>query len=82
MTQSVSHLGSQTHNFTESHEATHKLSIHLALEERLRSLDLLDLRVGECDVEGLDVALELLDLAAADDGEDVRGLLHHVRNCH
>ena len=48
--------------------------------ERRRVLEELNLLRGELDVQRLEVRLELLDLASADDGEDVRRLLHHVRN--
>lgn len=34
---------------------------------------------GEGDRERLDVALELRDLARAHDGEDIRRLVHHIR---
>lgn len=46
------------------------------------TLEVLDLVVGQLEAEGLDVVLEVLDLAAADDGEDVGGLLHDVGEGH
>lgn len=48
--------------------------------ERHRALDGLDLVRGERDFEGFDVRVEVLDLAAADDGEHVRRLLHDIRD--
>ena len=48
--------------------------------ERQRALELLDLLVGQVDRQALDVGFEVLDLAPADDREDVLRLLHHVRD--
>ena len=47
--------------------------------ERRGAVNLVELRVRELDTQRLGVALEVLDFAAADDGEDVRGLVHDVR---
>ena len=44
------------------------------------ALDLLHVVLGEHDVEGLEVRVELLDLAPADDGEHVWDFLHDVRD--
>ncbi len=35
----------------------------------------------QCDVEGLEVPVELFYLAASNDREDIRHLLHHVCDC-
>lgn len=48
--------------------------------ERHRALDLPVVLWGERDVERGQVAGEVLDLAAADDREDIRDLLHDVRD--
>ena len=48
--------------------------------ERQDALEVRDLLRRERDGERLDVVVQMLDLAAADDGEDVRRLLHNVRN--
>lgn len=47
------------------------VEVCLALEE-------LDLLIAQLQTQGLDVVHEMLDLAAADDGEDVGGLLHDI----
>ena len=51
--------------------------------ERQRVLYALDVLVRERDVERLEVALQVLDLAPAHNREDMRRLLHKVcdRNC-
>ena len=48
--------------------------------ERHRGLDLTDVRVGDCDVERLEVCVQVFDLSPTDDREDVRHFLHQVRN--
>ena len=46
--------------------------------ERKNALKVLDMFWGEGNVEGLDILVQVLDLATTNDGEDVRSLLHHV----
>ena len=46
--------------------------------ERKNALKVLDMLWGEGNVEGLDILVQVLDLATTNDGEDVRSLLHHV----
>ena len=45
----------------------------------MRALNLLDLLSRQLDTNGLHIVLQMLHLPAADDGEDVWGLLHDVR---
>ena len=49
--------------------------------ERKNALKVLDMLWGEGNVEGLDILVQVLDLATTNDGEDVRSLLHHVCDC-
>ena len=44
------------------------------------ALDLSDMLFREGDVERFKVCVEVLNLAPADDGEDIRRTLHHVRD--
>ena len=48
--------------------------------ERQDALDELDVLLGQRDAQSLDVSLEVLDLASADERKDVGHLLHHIRN--
>ena len=48
--------------------------------ERHRGLDPTDVRVGECDIQRLEVRVQVLDLSPTDDRKDVRHLLHQVRD--
>ena len=61
-----------------------KDTYHHAMREarfkRQDTLQVLDLLRAQRHVERLDVRLQLLNLAASDDGEDIRCLLHHVRD--
>ena len=50
--------------------------------ERHSAFNLPDVLGSEGDIECLDVAEEVLNLAAADDREDIGNLLHDVRNGH
>ena len=59
---------------------THECGVREALIERQYTLEERDLLVAERDLEGFDVGLEMLDLASADDGENVWRFLHHVCN--
>ena len=62
---------------------TYEVSEGEALVEGDNVVESLDLLGGKRDFECLKVLVEVLDLAAADDGEDMCRLLHHVgnRNC-
>lgn len=50
--------------------------------ERYDALQVLDLLVGELNLKGLDVGVEVLDLAAADEREDVGRFGHDVCQGH
>ena len=77
------HQSSPLYPHTSKQGWTHAEVVREARLEGQDALEVLDLLVAEADVQRLDVALELLDLAAADDGEDMCRLLHDVgdRNC-
>ena len=45
------------------------------------SLDLLEVLRLERNLQGIDVIVEVFDLAAANDRKDVRNLLHQIREC-
>ena len=47
-----------------------------------RGLNLLDIRLSQLQAQGLDIALQMLDLAPADDGEHVGRFVQHVRQRH
>ena len=46
--------------------------------EGVRSVNLIDVLLRQLDLQRVDVALEVRRLAPADNGEDVRRLVHHV----
>lgn len=47
--------------------------------KRHSSLDLADILVAELECKSVDVALQMLDLATANDGEDIGSLVHDIR---
>ena len=50
--------------------------------ERHRIVNLIHLLIRKLEFQRIDVILEMLRVAASDDGEDVRVLVHHVRQSH
>ena len=64
--------------------ATYEVTVRESKVERKDALEVLDVLLGKRDVQSFDVGLELLDLAPADERENVGQLLHNVCNgdCH
>ena len=59
---------------------THEVVEWEPFVERHDVVESLDMLATERNVERLEVRIQVLDLAAADDGEHVGGLLHQVRD--
>ncbi len=62
-------LRSSDHGSSQAHEFVREAEI-----EVVAALDFLDVLGRKLETEGLDVRLEVLDLATSEDGEDVRRL--------
>lgn len=58
---------------------SHEKEIHRESNVKIgRIVNLLDLLLGELELQCLDVALEVLNLATTDDRKDIRGLVPDV----
>ena len=60
-------------------KATHDEGVREALVKRHHIIEELDLLGREGDIEGLEVGLQMFDLATSDDGEHVGHFLHSPR---
>lgn len=63
---------------TAREKSTYKHRVRESRVERYYTLEILDLVCRQCDLEGVNVRLKMLNLAAANDREDVRRLLHDI----
>jgi hypothetical protein len=63
-------------------KTTYKEVVREAFVERHDAVEMRDLRAGQANFQCFEVCQQVLDFAAADDGEHVRGLLHEIRNSH